>query len=548
LNTNNLDEHGVNAGTARLALACFVATAFLQVALTYFALEPRVGFDDANITQVYARNLAGGFGYVYNIGSERVEGSTSLLWTLINAAMFLTPYPILMLTCLSFLLTLGTMALSGGIARALGASQTTVAIVYLLFNLFPGFFAWSLWSLMDITFWVFAITAMFWSILRVEAGDTRLHVKVVLLTTALCLPLARPEGIVVVIGLAMLLAIARRNSDQSLRIALWIGGLGLASLTAATIWRLSYFGYPVPNTFYAKTSTDFAGQIEQGLKYVANFLREPTTVLLMLGIGLGLGGLVTRDWARAASRIYILLVSCFAVGALLVYSSLGGDHFGSYRFLIFLYPIGLPLVAIALAEFWTKTRDRVSAGILLGTLLTYAILTLGVFAREGGGIRHELGIAEDGRALGRALAELPGPPSLAVITAGGIKMAYPGLVYDVLGLNWTTMAHAGTVSTNALKNHGGFNAEVFMQARAQLAFPRWGSCADGQGDVLDGFKREVTGNIATTRAFRDRYIAMCNDQFVLYVDRSMNSLMQENGFLPYSETFSTAPSPSFRSI
>lgn len=539
MNTKHSYTHGVRDGHARLASACFVGTVFLQVALTYFALGPRVGFDDANITQVYALNLAEGYGYVYNIGGERVEGSTSLLWTLTNTAMFLTPYPILLVTGLSFLLTLGTMALSGGIARALGASQTTVAIVYLLFNLFPGFFAWSLWSLMDITLWVFAISAMFWSILRVEAGDARLHIKAVLLTTTLCLPLIRPEGILVVISMAMLLAVARWRSNRSLRIALWIGGLGLASLTAVTIWRLSYFGYPVPNTFYAKTSTDFAGQIKQGLQYVANFLREPTTVLLMLGMGLGLGGLVTRDWARAASRIYILLVSCFTLGALLVYSSLGGDHFGSYRFLIFLYPLGLPLVAIALAEFWTKTRDRVSAGILVGTLLAYAILTLAVFARSGGGVRHELHIAEDGRALGRALAELPGPPSLAVITAGGIKMAYPGIVYDVLGLNWTTMAHAGTVSTEALKNHGAFNAEVFMQARAQLAFPRWGSCADGQGDVLGGFGRRITSNISTTLAFRDRYIAMCNDKFVLYVDRNMSSLMQENGFLPYNVLIST---------
>lgn len=63
-------------------------TIIFQLLLSYVALEPQVGFDDANITQVYARHLAGGHGFVYNVGGERVEGSTSLIWTTLNAAMF----------------------------------------------------------------------------------------------------------------------------------------------------------------------------------------------------------------------------------------------------------------------------------------------------------------------------------------------------------------------------------------------------------------------------------------------------------------------------
>src|SRR3982751_6884282 len=47
---------------------------------------PAVGVDDANIFFVYARNIAGGHGFVFNVGGERVEGFTSLLWTLICAA------------------------------------------------------------------------------------------------------------------------------------------------------------------------------------------------------------------------------------------------------------------------------------------------------------------------------------------------------------------------------------------------------------------------------------------------------------------------------
>ena len=47
---------------------------------------PLVGYDEANIFFVYARNLVAGQGFVYNPGGERVEGFTSLLWLLVCAA------------------------------------------------------------------------------------------------------------------------------------------------------------------------------------------------------------------------------------------------------------------------------------------------------------------------------------------------------------------------------------------------------------------------------------------------------------------------------
>ena len=63
---------------------------------------PLIGIDDANIYFVYARNLANGYGFVYNIGGERVEGFTSLLWTVISALAFkFSTYPELTLLIIS---------------------------------------------------------------------------------------------------------------------------------------------------------------------------------------------------------------------------------------------------------------------------------------------------------------------------------------------------------------------------------------------------------------------------------------------------------------
>jgi len=53
---------------------------------------PLVGYDDANVFFVYARNVLDGHGFVFNAGGERVEGFTSPLWLLIcTAAQAITP-------------------------------------------------------------------------------------------------------------------------------------------------------------------------------------------------------------------------------------------------------------------------------------------------------------------------------------------------------------------------------------------------------------------------------------------------------------------------
>ena len=49
--------------------------------------------DDAMISMRYARNLANGFGLVWNPG-ERVEGYTNFLWTIFMTLVHLLPIPV----------------------------------------------------------------------------------------------------------------------------------------------------------------------------------------------------------------------------------------------------------------------------------------------------------------------------------------------------------------------------------------------------------------------------------------------------------------------
>jgi len=74
----------INSGTRTFLLALLLVA--LGSLFTWRVHGPSIGIDDANITQAYAQHLAQGLGYVYNAGGERVEGSTSLLWTVINTS------------------------------------------------------------------------------------------------------------------------------------------------------------------------------------------------------------------------------------------------------------------------------------------------------------------------------------------------------------------------------------------------------------------------------------------------------------------------------
>ena len=61
-------------------------SSFVIAGVRYFSL-----LDDEMISMRYARNLAHGFGLVYNPGGDRVEGFTNPLWVLYMALLHLLP-------------------------------------------------------------------------------------------------------------------------------------------------------------------------------------------------------------------------------------------------------------------------------------------------------------------------------------------------------------------------------------------------------------------------------------------------------------------------
>lgn len=507
----------------RLAI---VATVVFQSFLGWYALDPSVGFDDANITQAYARNIASGHGFVYNIGGERVEGSTSFLWTLLNVVGFWIGPAILFLTVLSFAITIATLECARVIAANLAGDPAAGVVTILLFNFFPAYFAWSLWSLMDTGLFVLAIAALTASMF-VTSGARQ--VGLLMLWSAL-LPLVRPEGIAVAGAAALFLLVAQKDRKEFNGLWWRCALAALVSFASLTLFRLWYFGYPAPNTFYAKTSSDFAGQLVQGADYLSGWLSQPQNFLLALSTGLACA-ILARDEGRA--RMYAYYVIYMFAGGVVIYTLLGGDHFGGGRFFQFVIPLALPAIAFATAHVIDRMKqDTLPLSIGGASILAGVCFVAAKFILTNDGLAREIRYAEGGREIGHQLNESIGRGrSVAVIAAGGVRMGYDGVIYDALGLNWVRMAHsAGAVETDRPKNHGGFVDSVFLEARPDIAFPHRIGCDRIGESLLSDFESEVLGGFDDDPRFRANYRPLCNDTLSFFVREDLVPEINELGF------------------
>ena len=85
-------------------------------------------------------------------------------------------------------------------------------------------------------------------------------------------------------------------------------------------------------------------------------------------------------------------------------------------------------------------------------------------------IRSEFTIVERDRALGVLLNRTFAAnerPSLGVVAAGAIALAYEGEVIDMMGLNNSIMAHAAG-DRKGRKNHAAFNKDILLQQSPEI--------------------------------------------------------------------------------
>jgi hypothetical protein len=490
---------------------------------------PLTGIDDENITQVYARNLADGFGYVYTPNFEHVEGATSPLWVGLHYVLYKVtaqPEPYVLLCCalLSGLAIYWSLGIARSVLTALALPRWSLAIPVLAIAAQPNYFHWTVVAMMDQGLWGALVLGLAFVLVR-QMSSPEARPRASLFGVVLCVlgMLARPEAMLLLPAmLAFASAVVAVNNGvrAALRYAAPYYAAALLTLIGLTAARLAYFGHPLPNTYYAKVSSRAMDNISHGFQYVVGFLASNILVvpsILAAVLGFMVSGKALLLNARAGTRLgpahgIMLLVSGTLASVIAGTILEGGDHFPGFR----LFQPYVPLICVALLIYvplftdWSKlalgrlSGAAWSAGIVAATLAaSYAD-----FASSNEGFVEDFTIAREGRRIGELLNTLHGQPAPAVgvLPAGGVAMSYNGRVFDLLGLNWAEMAHASG-RRKGLPGHSAFNGPVFWKYRPEIMLPRLTDPADPLNEKQTPSRWELSllhGLMNETR-FRDEY-------------------------------------------
>ena len=488
----------------------------------WFLLDcPQAGIDDANIYFTYAKNLSEGHGLIYNIGGERVEGFTSLVWMWICSIA----YGIDATSFTWFLLGGNILVISGVLyfsilllqqwskSKDFWSSQAFFFAV--LFVLLPGYIDWTILSLMETGLWSLALFLIYYSLHVYIAKDLHASVWIILLVPlTICI---RPEAIAWWIAIALLIFVMERTGQRSfaaaIKLPLLVAGIAIISTATLVGWRLSYFGFPFPNTYYAKVSSDVWYNLKEGIEYLIwFFIGIPASTLVVVL----LPATAWRIWDRArknrATLIELrqLVSGGFIVIGLGIPLLTGGDHFLLSRFYQPLLPI--MLLFIFYQPFWQQLVDVPLLSNRPSHQLPYlrlAVVFIFVFATthlpeyiagiHKHSIKKEFDYVQEGYMLAENLeqffSEIDHLPIAAKQAVGGFGFAYDGKVLDVYGLNHVKMAHADKAKYGS-KNHASFNKRVFFEEAPdifQFKFsdrdPR--SNKKGGKDTLDGLLKSA---------------------------------------------------------
>ncbi len=403
----------------------------------YHAIALAWTCDDAFISFRYSRNLADGLGLVYNAG-ERVEGYTNFAWTVVLAGAMrlgLDPVPtahVLGVAChVALLLLLLLTARRRG-----GWSFPLAAVGYALHQQAAEFATSGLETSMFTLLATAALIALVHaSTLAHFAGAGTLLVLVAA---------TRPDGLLLAAaGGAVVLAIAVRRRDPRPLLALALPGALLYAPYFA--WKWSYYGYPFPNTFYAKSAHD--PYFSLGFAYVGFYLAYSFAVIPGLAAPLLLRGhrlAAALDLAGWTTR-GPLVIGAFVLPWLAYVAWVGGDFmFG--RFCIPVTPalyLGVQLVAERLRPRW---RGGAIAFVALASLVTIALAGVIPSTRWS----HERAVypawyVASYRTIGQRLREtLRGTGARAVVPAMqamlGYFAAFP-VAIEVNGLTDEVLAH-----------------------------------------------------------------------------------------------------------
>ena len=353
------------------AFALAASLAVFGLADWWSRLNYRNVADDALISLRYAQQWVAGNGLVFNAG-ERVEGYTNFLWTAVLAidvwiAQLLSLDPVAVASASSALVAAANPLLVYALARRLFAGDPlsiAVAVGYCVVD-----DAYTVWAMQALE----GPFLCFWMLLSLQVWQGHARRRGIWL--GLCLAatwLTRPDAALFVgslLGVFGLDLVVRHLRGRAL-VPGELRDFRQASLLCALIyggyfaWRVGYYGFLLPNTFYAKVGGGVDGWA-RGLDYTLRFFAERAWLP-------GLALLALTRWRSPLVRV--LLLYCGTHTAYVIWA--GGDFYPGHRFFVPLMPaLGL-LLGVAVDALRDRFPEPARWAVAVGLLL--AIGTLGL--------------------------------------------------------------------------------------------------------------------------------------------------------------------------
>ncbi len=436
----------------------YAALVLLGIVFFYYCIGFDFIQDDSYITYRYVKNFTEGSGLVFNIG-EKVEGYTCFFWVIL----------------LSFIKLIGI--------DFIGASQTlgiisSLLVLFFTYKISEQIFPKRKNEFFNFTFSIAAVIMLtangafaYWTVSGMETGlftllvtlGVYLYLKEINSSSQrfpyssivfLLASLTRPEGnliFAVTILHRIITASGSRHEAQSggfkkllsKNNALWLG-LYLVPALIYMVWRYSYYGYLLPNTFYAKTGSS-AEYFKAGLDYFWEFAKHYG----LYGAFIALTLINLKSKERRSEYLYLLLLF-FVFSAYVII--VGGDVLRPGRFFVPMLPVYYILVQEAFYNLFVLREKRLnfsasSAAVIVLLISTafgyysyssqieqikrYSELENGLVEKmkiSGGWLKSKS--VEEGRRL-----------TVAATTIGAISYFSEVTLIDMLGLTDKTIAH-----------------------------------------------------------------------------------------------------------
>lgn len=358
----------------RLMFSPALLLAILLLLIQCIFLYGDTGRDDAFFTYWPAQTLAE-HGSILNYNGDRVEQSSTLLHTLVLAALHKL-VPSVAIPTLSWIFSLlgGALTL---LATALLLRQRGISSVsVLILATAPSLVFWSSSGMETLT-----SSALLATILLLCLQENLTHRQHIWLTLTVALAIINRPETFLVLGCFCLLAWPLTCLLQSLSNRKIYGNtqwltLLLATITAAalvSLWRHYYFGAWFPQPVSAKNSLDYPGNLLKGIHYLVQG-GESVTTQCLTAAGL-LSCFAALLYWKHPQRMPVLVCGSLAFVQIVFILATGGDWMDASRFLLPVLPALLLCLFFFLAP-WKKT-----GALLFALLFCVALYDSWLFAR-----------------------------------------------------------------------------------------------------------------------------------------------------------------------